>query len=339
MAPRKDAPRLLVERAGRLEHIDSSGRLIHDFGDVGPVDCPLAYDPASNVAFRYVCEGHAVRRDFSVLCAFDLSRGNRFPLLRLGVNQWILWMLDWLQTGPGQPGALFGLIATDERVDSGISIRHNLFAFHPGRANLQLRPICRDAYQPLALNLPRREILFAGAEGCSITGLKGERRAALASPDVAFGRGGSLRPGGAPEAAIGGGGLFLWQFGTGTCRKLTRKGQFPVFSPDGRGIWYSESSSDLFFYDFERDRPERILSLSETSGRERSFARPPALSRCGRFLGVPLTARRLSGARKGTHAAMQTERVYRYTHAFAILDVERCEFWFLNGLLPSFRWL
>lgn len=110
VAPRSDAPSLLIEEAGRLLHQPSDFSQPHDFGSVGPVDCPIAYDQGSRTAFRYVSAPSLSRRDYSQLRAFDLSTGEGRALLRLPLNQWVLWLLEWIEGRLGEGGSCLGCL-------------------------------------------------------------------------------------------------------------------------------------------------------------------------------------------------------------------------------------
>ena len=137
IAPRGDAPELLVEASGRLRHLDSTGRCLHDFGPVGPVECPLAYDPVSRVAFRYVCEAGFGRKDFSQIRAFRLGERTSYPVMELPVNQWVLWFFVWIGREGGAGGQLLGLQAVDQPVDGQVCLQHRLFTLNPLDAVLE----------------------------------------------------------------------------------------------------------------------------------------------------------------------------------------------------------
>ncbi|MFP4167022.1 MAG: TolB family protein [Opitutales bacterium] len=335
-----DAPELLVETEGRLRHVRRDFSEIADFGPVGPVDCPIAYDPACRKAYRYVCEYRPRKRDFSELRAFDLKTGEYQVLMRLPLNQWVLWLLEWFGgAGPEDDGRLFGLLATDVPVEAGITIRHQLFSLDPKTRRPLLRPVSRDAFYPLALSRKRRELLFAGAEGIYILGLKGERLAALTELQRPGGRGGGFDPSGRARVALGGNGLFLWDFEGGGCRRIAPRGQFPAWSPDGRGIWHLQSSSDLYLYDLQTERCHCVVAVRGNRNPELSYARAPLPSPCGRFLALPLTLKFLHGVSGKASVSGERERVYGYRHASCILDLERKEICQTPGFISAFRWL
>ena len=336
--PRKGAPDLLLEESGRLRHYSSAFALKHDFGRVGQVPCPIAYAPEARTAYRHVCESRPLARDFSELRAYDLRNGRSRPVVRLRVNQWMLWLLEWIgpSAGSGEPGCLFGLLATDTKSAEQVSIQHHLFLCHPGEARVRRRPLCRDAYAPLALGRSRRALVFAGAEGIYLVGLNGERQAALAMKEGPLGRGASFEPGAGQRVALGGNGLYLWDTAEGRCRRLAQRGHYPAWSADGDGIYYSESSADLRYYDLGTGRVTCLAALRRNHHPEFTYARKPAQSPCGRYLVLPLTVKQMRGVSGGGVGGR--EYVYDFGHAVCVFDLERREVWRKDGYCGSFCW-
>ena len=340
VAPRSDAPDLLAEIGGHLVHMGSDFSIRSDFGMVGPVDCPLALDLLNLRAFRYVSKvGFGRGADYSQLRAFDVKTGKSFPVLNLPLNQWVLWLLEWIDGGAGKPGQLLGLIASDRTSELGVCIDHNLFALTPGEERVRRRPLCRDAYRPLAFSRRRRELVFSGAEGSYLLSLSGERKYSLSKERCEAGEGASFDPGGAPRVALAGCGLHLWNYESGSCERLALRGRHPVWSIDGRSIWYRESSADLHSMDLQTRVARRILAVAGQRERELWFARPVSLSRCGRYAAVSLTSRRLRGMQQNASSGGERERVYRYEHALVALDLERQELWQSTGPANQLRWL
>lgn len=203
-----------------------------------------------------------------------------------------------------------------------------------------MRPLCRDAYYPLAFSRQRKELLFSGAEGLYVVSLKGERVASCCEEDRSSGRGGMFDPSGRGRAVLGGDGLYLWDFEAGGgSQRLARQGQYPVWSQDGGGIWYSQSSSDLLYYDLERGVSEPVAAVSRTHHAEVSFARAAKQSPCGRYLALPLTGKRLKGVARGKIDPSVRERVYEYGHDFCLFDLERREIWRRSGFISNFCWI
>ncbi|MDQ8207579.1 hypothetical protein QEH52_08665 [Coraliomargarita sp. SDUM461003] len=337
-SPTAGVPDLLIEREGRMQQLDGQLNLKHDFGAVGPVDCPIAYDPVRRLAFRYVSAAGYRGRDYSQLRAFSVAAGESYSLLELPLNQWALWMLEWIASTQGAAGQLLGLHAMDRPGEDRVVIEHRLFSLKLGADQLRLRPICRDAYKPLAFSRRRGEFIFAGAEGIYLLGLKGERQLTLPPESDAGGEGAAFHPSGAAEAVIGGDGLHHWDLERNLCRRLTRNGRHPVWTPDGRGVWYRESSADVHYYDFEQDRTHRVLGLASQRHPEFWHARPVCLSADGRYLATSLTHKVLRGvSQKGT-ATGTRERVYAHEHQLLVLDLERQTYWGRAGYASQLCW-
>ena len=339
VSPRAGAPDLLVETGGRLLRWRSDGSTVLDFGVTGPVDCPLALDAEAARAYRHVCESRLNSSDFSEIRCFDLKRGGFETVRSLGVNQWVLWMLEWLPGRPGRPGGLFGLLASDLPVAEGIRINHQLMLLDSRDWALKTRLLCRDAYYPLAFERERGEMLFAGAEGIHRVGLRGERLGSLTAALRPGGRGAVFDPEGAPRAVLGGAGLFLWDFSSGGLRRLTRLGQYPVWAPGGSTVWYSESSSNLLRHDLKSGESETVLAVRRDRHPEVSYARPARLTACGRYLGLPVTCKRVAGMVRSPAGEGRRERLYAHDHAFVIADLEAGAFWQLEGFVTQFHWL
>lgn len=338
--PQPDAPELLVEHGGRLKRLRSDGVELHDFGRVGPVECPLAYDPATGTAYRYVCASGVFVKDYSQLRAFSMQTGRSSVLWEMPLNQWVLWFLQWIPSSRGSGGQLFGLMAADQPVDSQLSIEHRLFAMDPGRPVPKFRPLCRDAYKPLTFSHRRRELAFSGADGTYIIGLHGERLATLGTDQVATAHGGCFDPAGAPRIALGGGGIHLWDYEKASSTQLTPQGRHPVWSPHGRSIWYAGSSGMLMRYDFESGRAEPIAAIQPDRFPDFWKSRPPVLSRCGRYLAAMLSAKRLKGVTRRAGGIEAEERVFIEDNCFCLLDLQRSEFWRIeDDYFPAFRWL
>ena len=343
-APNADVPPLLAEEEGRLRLLGSDLRPVHDYGAVGPVDCPIAYDPVRGLAFRYVCASGYKRGDFSQLRAFSVDRGESYLLKELSLNQWGLWFLEWIDSKEREPGQLFGLLAIDRPAEDQIVIEHRLFSYKLGEAHLRLRPLSRDAYKPLALSRRRRELVFAGAEGIYLLSLRGERKLTLpadadAGTQGAFhGQGAAFCPEGAARVVIGGDGLHLWDLERNVLQRLTRNGRHPVWSPNGKGIWYRESSADLHYYDFAEDVTRQVMGLPNQLHPEFWHARPVCLSNCGRYLATSLTEKVLRGVSQKGSATGQRERVYRHNHRLLVLDLESKTYWSREGFANHLCW-
>jgi hypothetical protein len=119
---------------------------------------------------------------------------------------------------------------------------------------------------------------------------------------------------------------------------LTRNGRYPVWAPDGAGIWYRESSADLHYYDFAKDETRKILGLANQRHPEFWHARPVCLSRDGRYLATSLTQKVLRGVSQKGSATGTRERVYVHDHALLVLDLEQSKYWSRAGYASQLCW-
>jgi hypothetical protein len=339
ISPSADVPRLLVEQDGHLRLLTHDLQVSFDYGPVGPVDCPIAYDPVRRLGFRYVCASGGRRGDFSQLRAFSIDRGESYVLKELPLNQWALWHLDWIESQGAKSGQLYGLLATDRPSEGQVVIEHRLFSYKLGASHLGLRPLCRDAYKPLAFSRLRRECVFAGAEGIYLLSLRGERKLTLPAEAGASGQGATFCPDGSPRVVLGGDGLHLWNLQTNHYRRLTRNGRYPVWALDGQGIWYRESSSTLHYYDFASDSTRQVVGLPKQRHPEFWHAQPVCLSQCGRYLVTCLTSKVLRGVSQKGSATGQRERVYVHSHQILVLDLERQTYWSQTGYANQLCWV
>ena len=337
--PDATAPALFAEMGGRLRLLAPDLAERHDYGAVGPVDCPIAYDPARRLGFRYVCAEGARRGDYSQLRAFSVERGQSYPVMELPFNRWVLWFLHWIGSSGAGPGQLLGLVAVDQPSSEQVLIEHHLFAHKAGDVRLRLNRLARDAYKPLAFSRRRREMVFAGAEGIYLLGLRGERKLTLPAESAAGGHGAAFCPSGDARAVLGGDGLHLWDLERNTCHRLTRNGRHPVWAPDGKSIWYRESSADLHRYDVERDAVVQVAASPRQRNPEFWHARPVCLSRDGRFLATSLTEKVLRGVSQRGSATAERERVFTHNHTLLVLDLERQVYWTRPGFANHLCWV
>ena len=338
VAPRPDAPSLLVEDSGRLLHLNSDLSLKHDFGEVGPVECPIAYDPVGRQAYRYVCAKGLARCDFSELRAYDLNTGCSETLLSLPVNRWVLWQLNWITPPVGGTGQLFGLIASDRPAEGRVVIEHQLFVLKPGEPRVVLRPLCRDAYRPLAMSRSRRQMIFAGAEGVYLVALDGRRMLTAPLPEVNA-KSACFAPDGSARALISSEGLHLWDLQYNRCERLLRTGHYPQWAADGSGFWFRRSRADLLFYDFKQQAVTQVLGVKDQQNPELWNARATVQSPCGRYLAVGVTGKRLQGVSRTRNARGEVERIYSLEHRIVMLDLSAREFWHAAGQLNQLTWV
>lgn len=334
-----EAPQLLSEESGRLCLLGADLSVVHDFGAVGPVDCPIAYDASRRLAFRYVCASGFQRGDFSQLRAFSIDRLESFSIKDLPTNQWALWFLEWIGAGDDAPGQLFGLMATDRPLEDQIVIEHRLYTYRPGDELLRFRFLCRDAYKPLAFSQKRRELVFSGADGIYLLSLRGERKLTMSVDSAASGHGAAFSPDSTGRVVVGGDGLHLWDLDRNTSVRLTRNGRHPVWSPDGKGIWYRESSGDLCYYDVYKDERSEVLRLADMKHPDFWHACPVSVSKGGRFLATCLTRKVLRGVSRKGSATGQRERVYVHQHLLCVLDLETKTYWQREGFANQLCWV
>ncbi|NBB80230.1 MAG: hypothetical protein GVY36_12445, partial [Verrucomicrobia bacterium] len=311
----------------------------HDYGAVGPVDCPIAYDPVRRLGFRYACAEGARRGDYSQLRAFSVDRLQSYAVHELPFNRWVLWFLHWIGSTGNRPGQLFGLVAVDQPNADQVVIEHHLFTHKAGEDRLRLNCLSRDAYKPLAFSRRRREMVFAGAEGIYLLGLRGERKLTLPAESSVGGQGAAFCADGSARVVLGGDGLHLWDLERNSCHRLTRNGRHPVWSPDGKSIWYRESSADLHCYAIERDAVELVAGLPKQRNPEFWHARPVCLSHDGRFLATSLTEKMLRGVSQRGNATGERERVFAHDHVLLVMDLERQVYWTRPGFANHLCWV
>lgn len=337
VAPRADAPDLLMEEAGRLLHRTSDFTQLYDFGPVGPVDCPVAYNPVTRTAYRYVCAASTGRRDYSQLRAYELNSGRSYAVFDLPLNQWVLWLLEWIGRAGKSDGQLLGLLATDRPADDRVVIEHKLMALRPGETQAKLRPLCRDAYRPLAFNRQRKQFVFSGAEGVYVVGLNGQREATFPG-SLAHAHGACFDPKGSGRVIVAGEGLYLWDLETEHIESLHRSGRHPVWAVGQEGFWFRESSSDLYYYDLNKRRATKHLSVQNQRNPEFWHARPAQPSKCGCYLALGLTGKKLKGISRKSNLAGEAERIFVHEHRTCLLDLERSEYWTVPGMASSITW-
>lgn len=337
--PDAAAPPLLAEEGGRLRLIGPDLAELHDYGLVGPVDCPIAYDPVRRLGFRYVCAEGSRRGDYSQLRAFSVDRRQSYPVQDLPFNRWVLWFLHWIESARAGTGQLLGLVAVDQPVEGHVVIEHHLFTHKPGEERLHLNRLARDAYKPIAFSRRRREMVFAGGEGIYLLGLRGNRKATLPAESAAGGHGAAFSPDGSGRVVLGGDGLHLWDLERNSCHRLTRNGRHPVWSPDGRSIFYRESSSALHCYDVEQDRSQPLAAFPQQRNPEYWHARPVCLSSDGRFLATSLTEKVLRGVSQRGSATGERERVFAHSHRLLVMDLSRRVYWTRRGFANHLCWV
>ncbi len=306
--------RLLWESAGRLFASETDFAAIKDVGEIGRIDCPVAVDTGRGVAYRYACtDGQSL--DYSEIRSFDLTAGNTSKAFRLGLNQWVVWMLRHL----AKEDLLVAMVAT-HMPGEGVRIQHQLGLFDLKKGKRLFVPLPRDAFMPCDLHPGRREVLFSGAEGWQVVGLKGDRVAHLRQfKGIPEGRGGNIHPT-RPLIALGGRGIALWNREHGNIQQVHPRGQQPVWSRDGEQLFFSESSSDLFVHRLAKAATERIFAVAGNPHAEVTQARPIALSPDGRYGALPIL-------RRVRRALGEEGPTFAYHYSLVVLDFEQRELW------------
>ncbi|MGA2052764.1 MAG: hypothetical protein ABSH19_05570 [Opitutales bacterium] len=333
VAARKCERRLAWEEDGvlRLAETDFASPLA--LGGIGGVDCPVAMDGANGRGWAYCCQFRLGARDFSEIREFNLATGQSRRLVRLGLHQWALWLLaHW-----AEQEVLLALVATDTR-SAAIHIRHHLALIETRTGAMRLVALPRDAFVPLASCARRRWLIFHGAEGTHLVSFSGRRLLTLPAVRAANafgprGRGASIHPQ-KPLALLGGDGVWLWNLETGALRQLRDRGQYPVWGPDGKGCWFSESSSDLFEMDTETGAERRLLRVAGNPYLEINYARPVAANADGTLLTLPLT--RL--LKVDPLAAGQMPTLARL-HRLCVVDLTAREAWMAPGYARNLAWV
>ena len=326
VAPRACGRQLLWDENGEFRYAQTDFLTPRTFGYLGGVDCPLAVDAARGVAWAYCCQYRLGVRDYSDIREFDLATGRSRRVLRLGLRQWALWLLaHW----PGTD-TLIALVATDTRNDA-IFVRHHLAVIDTKTSQLHLIPLPRDAFAPLAWCPRRKWIIFHGAEGTHLVSFTGRNLLTLPSGGP-LGRGADIHPH-KPLALIGGDGIWLWNLESGAIRCLRERGQYPRWTPDGTGCWFSESSSDLFHLNIETGAEQRLLRVAGNSFTEINYARPITADAEGRHLALPLT-RLLKTDPTVAASSVTLSRI----HKLCVVDLVAREAWLAEGYARHMAW-
>jgi len=326
-ASRPCGRKIVWEDNGTLNVGDSDFAQPEFLGHIGGVDCPIALDAKRGVAWVYCCQYRLGVKDYSEIREFDLTTRRSRRLLRLGLHQWAIWML----THWAEANSLLALVATDTRA-AMVHIRHHLALIDTRSGQMHLVALPRDAFVPLAICTRRRWVIFHGAEGTHLISIQGRHLKTL-PPGGPAGRGASIHPV-RPLALVGGDGIWLWDLEKGTSTRIRDRGQFPHWSPDGRGFWFSESSSDLFYWNYETGAEKRVLRFVGNPYPEINYSRPITISPDGKRLAVSLT-RML----KVDPDVLEKTPTLARLHRMCVVDLEKCEAWIAPGYARNFAWV
>jgi hypothetical protein len=331
VAARACGRRVLWEAQGDLWLAETDWAAPRSLGSIGGVDCPLAVDGKTGRAWAYSCEFRLGMRDYSEIREFDLATGRGRRLVRLGLHQWALWLLARWE----EADALVALVATDTRA-AAMHIRHHLAFIETRTGTMRLVGLPRDAFVPLTWCAKRRWLIFYGAEGTHLITFNGRRQLTLpADPlvDGPRGRGASIHPD-RPLALLGGDGIWLWNLETGAVRRLRERGQYPVWTPDGAGCWFSESSSDLYQMDCDTGAEQRLLRIAGNPYTEINYARPITADLANGRLALPLTRM----LKVDPVVAGQMPTLARM-HKLCVVDLAAKEAWMAEGYARHLAWV
>lgn len=293
-------------------------------GQVGPVDCPIAVDPSRDAAYRYACGEPGSLRDFSEIRAFSLGAGESQHPFTLDRRKWILWMCHYL---PG-PQVLVALVAS-EMPSTRLAIQHQLGFFDLRQRRSLLVNLPRDAFTPLALDAPRRRVLFHGAEGYQLVDFTGKRLARLSGRGLPEGRGADFHPT-QPIVALGGGELTLWRIDRQRFERLPARGVNPVWTHQGKGLLFRPHSGALARWTPADERVECILEVVASRFPEQHHARAPVLTPDERYAAVTISRRLRRETPTGTALVDK--------HGLAIVDLDEQTVWQLPIHTENFAW-
>ncbi len=301
-----------------------------DLGSMGHIDTPFAVDHPRQCVYSYVCQDRRGQRDFSEVRAYSLNGGEPSKLFSLALNKWIPWFLTYLP----ERDVIVGLVASSLPGDQ-LRIQHQLGFFNPATRDSLLISLPRDAFLPLDVRSSRREILFYGVEGYQIIDYTGKRQRLLRGMGLPNGRGAAFHPL-EDRVALGGRGIHVWNLKSNELKEIHPRGQMPVWSPDGRWLYFSESSGDLFRHDGHGGGTERLVAVAGNSHAEVHFARKVSVSMDGRYLALPVTRR---VKRRNVDAeTMPVRSEFACSHALCIIDCEQRQVWQASAKSSCVGW-
>lgn len=298
-------------------------------GEVGPADCPIGVDAERRQVFRYACPQDRSSNDYSEIRAFDLDTGKAKRIFGLGLNKWAIWLFHHLKARR----LLIGLVATS-MPGPGVNIQHQLGLFDIEQSKSLLVQLPRDAFFPLDICPNRQEILFYGVEGYQRVNFKGKRIALLRSSELPNGKGGAYHP---TESlvALGGSEILLWNYQDNHFERINDRGQCPVWDVNRDGVWFSQSSADLYYYDRTLGTKECIMTVAGNPLTEVKFARPVQLTSDGRYLSTLLTRK----IKRKLTAGDTSKSPFYFVHALCVLDLVEKEVWQYGTEALNWAWV
>ncbi|MGF1451208.1 MAG: hypothetical protein ACFB21_03920 [Opitutales bacterium] len=315
---------LVWRSGGQLKRAGADFSRIETLGSVGTVDCPLAVNAGRSEVYRYACGETGSRRDFSEIRAFPLDGRQPDRLFALDRRKWIVWLCHFLP----EAEVLLALVAS-EAPGRHLNIQHQLGFFDLRQHRSLLVNLPRDAFAPLAVDAPRRRVLFHGAEGFQLVDFTGKRLARLSGESVPEGRGADFHPT-QPVVALGGGELTLWRIDRQRFERLAARGVNPVWSKDGQSLLFRPHSGALAVWSAKSETADTLFEIAASRFPEQHHARPAVLSPDGRLAAVPV-ARRIR--RDTENGATHVDK-----HALIIADFETRTLWQTNIHAENLAW-
>ncbi|UPT75733.1 MAG: hypothetical protein M0D55_08700 [Elusimicrobiota bacterium] len=153
----------------------------------------------------------------------------------------------------------------------------------------------------------------------------------------------SFHPDGA-SAVIVHEGLSVWDFSSGSTRRVCESGRRAEWSPDGRRLWFSDVDSELWTLDPSTRKTERVLKLEGDSAGCTNFTNRLRWSPDGRFLLAQLSRKAAVSAaeearrRKENPHGWETGQSFDFDHYFCVLEPEKRRAWLRPGYSHQVVW-
>ncbi|MEM0964831.1 MAG: hypothetical protein AAGJ81_01605 [Verrucomicrobiota bacterium] len=307
---------------------------VGSLGAPGMVESPLAYDPNTNLLYRYYCPSLATRNQVNGVIAINLSSGEREMCFTLNPLRTVPWMLQKI---PDKP-FLVGLVVTDaSRTEKpGIVLQHQLGLFDLDQKKSLLRALPNGCQHPVTASPASDRLLFHGPDGFQQVSLRGRRRLTLSGSDWGDGRDGAAFHPRNSSIVVGGPSLSLFEpLRRRRTEWVKSGGGFPVWNEDASTLFFSENSGSLSRYNPASEVAESIVSIPANRHPERKKSRPVALSEDQRYFALPLTRR--SPFHAETSNSDQPAWIEHQT--LVIGDLENQEIWQFPGPVNQCIWV
>ncbi|MGF1530546.1 MAG: TolB family protein [Puniceicoccaceae bacterium] len=216
---------------------------------------------------------------------------------------------------------------------AAIRIDHRLGIFGPELSNLRSHPLPEDCIRVLAASAAGDSILFEGSRMIHCVSFLGHRKWWLGLPaGEAFHRGDFHPTNG--TVAIGGAPLRLFDPETRRVTSIHGFGLSPKWSADGSGLYFRQSSSDLYHWSAESGTVEKLPSAALDRYPESRFCTAARLSPDARMLAVSLTRRE-----PRPQNAAPTLSAWFEQQSILILDLVGLEYWQHPVALRDLAWV